>query len=155
MAQKDVRNKIPIYKFKTTKEVMKYYDDWGEENKYDKDMVEWNYTGPKETVSVFKKYALNKNIKIFDAGCGTGLVGLELKKFGYTKIYGADLSKKLLNLIPKNCYEEIEQIDLNKPLNIKNDIYDVIMCVGTFTFGHVKPHALDEFIRISKKKGLS
>ena len=36
---------------------MKYYDDWGEENKYDKDMVEWNYTGPKETVSVFKKYA--------------------------------------------------------------------------------------------------
>ena len=28
------------------------------------------------------------------------------------------------------------------------------MCVGTFTFAHVKPHALDEFIRISKNKGL-
>ena len=28
------------------------------------------------------------------------------------------------------------------------------MCVGTFTFGHVKPQALDEFIRITKNKGL-
>ena len=29
MAQKDVGNKIPIYKLKKTDEVMKYYDDWG------------------------------------------------------------------------------------------------------------------------------
>ena len=27
------------------------------------------------------------------------------------------------------------------------------MCVGTFTFGHVKPLALDEFIRITKPGG--
>ena len=36
----------------------------------------------------------------------------------------------------------------------RNDIYDAVMCVGTFTFGHVKPPALDEFIRITKNKGL-
>ena len=35
MSQKDVGNKIPIYKLKTTNEVMKYYDEWGEGNKYD------------------------------------------------------------------------------------------------------------------------
>mgnify|MGYP001422634246 CR=1 FL=1 len=49
MSQKDVGNKIPIYKLKTTDEVMKYYDEWGIKNKYDQDMVDWNYTGPKET----------------------------------------------------------------------------------------------------------
>ena len=154
MAQKDVGNKIPIYKLKTTKEVMKYYDEWGEENKYDKDMVDWNYTGPKETVNVFKKYAFEKNIKIFDAGCGTGLVGVELKKFGYENIDGADLSQKLLDLVPKGYYDKLEQIDLNKKLKIKNNFYDALMCVGTFTFGHVKPPALNEFIRIVKNKGL-
>ena len=63
MAQKDVGNKIPIYKLKTTDEVMKYYDEWGIKNKYDQDMVEWNYTGPKECVEVFKKYTKDKNIK--------------------------------------------------------------------------------------------
>ena len=154
MAQKDVGNKVPIYKLKTTDEVMKYYDEWGKGNKYNQDMVDWNYTGPKETVEVFKKYALNKNISIFDAGCGSGLVGLELKKFGYKRFHGADLSQKLLDSIPKNLYQKLIKIDLNKPININNNFFDAIMCVGTFTFGHVKPQALDEFIRITKSNGL-
>ena len=154
MAQKDVGNKVPIYKLKTTREVMKYYDEWGKGKKYDKDMVDWNYTGPKETVEVFKKYALNKDISIFDAGCGSGLVGLELKKFGYNHFHGADLSQKLLDTIPRNLYQRLIKLDLNKPININNNFFDAIMCVGTFTFGHVKPQALDEFIRITKSNGL-
>jgi len=154
MAQKDVGNKIPIYKLKTTNEVMDYYDEWGLENKYDQDMVEWNYTGPKETVEVFKKYSKNKNAKIFDAGCGTGLVGVELKKFGYYYLDGADLSQKLLDLVPKDLYQNLSKVDLNKNIKIDNNTYDAVMCVGTFTFGHVKPPALDEFIRITKNQGL-
>jgi len=152
MSKKDVSDKVPIYKLKTTEDIMQHYDKWGD--KYDKDMIEWNYTGPKETVNIFKKYNTNKDIKIFDAGCGTGLVGIELRKFGYKNIDGADLSKKLLNLVPKNFYNNLEQIDLNKPLDKKSNIYDAVLCVGTFTFGHVKPPALDEFIRITKDKGL-
>ena len=154
MSQKDVGNKIPIYKLKKTDEVIKYYDEWCIENKYDQDMNDWNYTGPKETVEVFKKYALNKNIKILDAGCGTGLVGVELKKFDFTYIDGIDLSKKLLDLVPKNYYKNLHQADLNKKIDSIDNNYDAIMCVGTFTFGHVKPPALDEFIRITKNKGL-
>ena len=153
MAQKDVGNKIPIYKLKTTDEVMKYYDEWGIKNKYDQDMIDWNYTGPKETVATFTKYAKDKNIKILDAGCGTGLVGVELKKYNYLNIDGMDLSKKLLDLIPKGYYQKLDQVDLNKPIKIKNDTYDAIMCVGTFTYGHVKPQALDEFVRITKNNG--
>ena len=152
MNKKDVSNKVPIYKLKTTEEIMQHYDKWGD--KYDQDMVDWNYTGPKETVNIFKKYAVGKNIKIFDAGCGTGLVGIELKKFGYTNIDGADLSQKLLDLVPNGFYKKLEQIDLNKPLDKKSNIYDAVLCVGTFTFGHVKPPALDELIRIIKNKGL-
>ena len=88
MAQKDVGNKIPIYKLKTTDEVKRYYDEWGEKDKYNKDMVDWNYTGPKETVATFNKHEKNKDILIFDAGCGTGLVGLELKKYGFKNFHG-------------------------------------------------------------------
>ena len=154
MSQKDVGNKIPIYKLKTTAEVMRYYDEWGIKNKYDQDMVEWNYTGPKECVEVFKKYTKDKNIKIFDAGCGTGLVGLELKKFGYNNYDGADLSQKLLDLVPKNLYKKLIKADLNKKIQSEDNSYDAVMCVGTFTFGHVKPNALEEFIRITKNNGL-
>ena len=154
MAQKDVENKIPIYKLKTTDEVMKYYDEWGKKNKYDKDMEDWNYTGPKETSKIFNKYSSNKDIKIYDAGCGTGLVGVELKKYGFSNFYGADLSQKLLDLVPKGLYQTLDKVDLNKSINKNDNSYDAVMCVGTFTFGHVKPQALDEFIRITKNKGL-
>ena len=154
MSQKDVGNKIPIYKLKTTEEVMGFYDDWGDKDKYNIDMIEWDYTGPKETVNTFKKYSKNKDILIFDAGCGTGLVGKELKKFGYSNFHGADLSQTLLDSIPKDLYKKLYKADLNQSIKIDDDYYDAAMCVGTFTYAHVKPNALDEFIRITKNKGL-
>jgi|TARA_A100001011_G_scaffold109371_1_gene115917 predicted TPR repeat methyltransferase len=154
MAQKDVGNKIPIYKLKTTDEVMKYYDEWGDKDKYNKDMVDWNYTGPKETTEIFDKYEKNKDILIFDAGCGTGLVGLELKKYGFKHFHGADLSQTLLDSVPNNLYQKLTKVDLNKKIEAKDNSYDAVMCVGTFTFGHVKPNALDEFVRITKAGGL-
>ena len=154
MAQKDVGNKVPIYKLESSEEVMKYYDEWGKKDKYNRDMIDWNYTGPKETVDVLKKYLISKDALFFDAGCGTGLVGLQLKKFGYKKFHGADLSQKLLDTVPKNLYQKLFKVDLNKPIELDNNLYDTVMCVGTFTFGHVKPHALDEFVRITKPGGL-
>ena len=152
--KKEVISKLDIYKIKKPEELLKYYQDWTDNNKYNKDMVDWNYTAPQETVSVLRKYTLNKNSKILDAGCGTGLVGIELKKYDYSNIEGVDFSQSMLDLIPQNIYQKIEKIDLNKPLIFKNNIYEVVMCVGTFTYGHVKPHALDEIIRITKNKGL-
>ena len=108
MAQKDVGNKVPIYKLKETKEVMDFYDEWGLDNKYDKDMVEWNYTGPKETVEVFKKHQKEKDINIYDAGCGTGLVGVELKKYGFTNFFGADLLvRSWFVKYDKNAFQEL------------------------------------------------
>ena len=154
MGQKDVGNKIPIYKLKTTDEVMKYYDEWGDKDKYNKDMVDWNYTGPKETAETFNKYEKNKDTLIFDAGCGTGLVGLELKKYSFKNFHGADLSQTLLDTVPKDLYQKLAKVDLNKPIEVEDNFYGGVMCVGTFTFGHVKPNALDEFIRITKPGGL-
>ena len=154
MAQKDVGNKIPIYKLKTTEEVMKYYDEWGDKDKYNKDMVDWNYTGPKETVQTFNKHQKNQDILIFDAGCGTGLVGVELKKNGYKNFHGADLSQTLLDTIPNGLYKKLDKVDLNLTIKSEENFYDAVMCVGTFTFGHVKPNALDEFVRITKSGGL-
>ena len=152
--KKDVDNKLDIYKLTTSEELLKYYQDWTKKNKYNQDMVNWKYTAPQETVSVLKKYALDNKCKILDAGCGTGLVGIELKKCGYSNIDGVDFSQNMLDLIPQGIYKKIEKVDLNKLLKFKDNMYDVIMCVGTFTYGHVKPQALDELIRITKNGGL-
>ena len=152
--RKDVDNKLDIYKLTTSEELLKYYQNWTKKNKYNQDMVNWKYIAPQETVSILKKYMLNKNCKILDAGCGTGLVGIELRKNGYSNIVGVDFSQDMLDLVPQSVYKKIEKVDLNKPLKFETNKYDVVMCVGTFTYGHVKPQALDELIRITKNKGL-
>ena len=152
MSQKDIGNKLPIYKLKAGKEVEDYYDKWTKENKYDKDMFEWKYSGPQETINLFKKYNTKKDVKILDAGCGTGLVGLELKKNGFTNIDGVDFSQKMLDLVPDQIYNNLFKMDLNQKIKIKDDSYDGITCVGTFTYGHVNPPVLSEMIRICKKK---
>ena len=73
-----------------------------------------------------------------------------MKKYGFSNFYGADLSQKLLDLVPEGLYQKLEKVDLNKEIVEKANSFDALMCVGTFTFGHVKPPALDEFIRILK-----
>jgi len=152
--KKDLDETLDIYKITKSEELLKYYQNWTKKNKYNQDMVDWNYTAPKETVLVLKKYALNNKCKILDSGCGTGLVGIELKKNGYSNIEGIDFSQSMLDLIPKGIYKKIKKVDLNKPLNFKANIYDVVICVGAFTYGHVKPQALNKLIKIIKNGGL-
>ena len=154
MAQKDIGNKKPLHELKSTNEVMLYYDEWSKNYKYNKDMNEWDYSGPRETAQVIIKYQTDKNIKIYDAGCGSGLVGIELKKFGFSNFDGADISRELLNQVPKGLYKNLDQSDLNKKILKEDNSYDIVMCVGTFTFAHVKAHAMDEFVRITKENGL-
>jgi len=86
MNKKDVSKKIPIYRLNTSKDILKYYKDWTTKKKFNKDMIAWDYTAPMNAVSLIKKYALKMNMKILDAGCGSGLVGIEMRKNGYTNI---------------------------------------------------------------------
>ena len=153
MINKDTDNKLPIYKLTSKDKVLKYYDDWTKNAQFNQDMIDWEYTAPVNTVQLIDKYIHDKNIKILDAGCGSGLAGIELKKRGYADIHGVDFSQSMLNLIPNNIYQTVELIDLNEPLKYNDNDFGVIICVGTFTYGHVKARALNEFIRVTNKNG--
>ena len=151
---KDIDNKIPIYQLKSKEKVLDYYHNWTKKGEYNKDMVVWNYEAPKNTAFLFNKHAMDKKINIIDAGCGTGLVGKELKKYGFNNLTGVDFSQDMLDLIPTEIYHTVDLIDLNEPLKYKDNTFDALLCVGAFTYGHVKANALNEFIRILKNQGL-
>mgnify|MGYP001216448503 FL=1 len=147
---KKTEEKISIYQLNTSEEILGYYKKWTDNNNYEKDLEEWNYLAPFFCSQIFTTRVLNKNSLILDAGCGTGLVGKILNNQGYRKIEGLDFSKEMLNLIPSDIYHNIYQADLNKKLDVPDSFYDDALCVGTFTYGHVKASAFDEFHRILK-----
>lgn len=92
----------------------------------------------------------NKNIKILDAGAGTGIIGEMLVKQGYTNIDGLDISQKMLEIAEKKkVYKRIICAPLSdiRIEQIQTAEYDVVLCAGTIVYGQAKPIALDECLR--------
>lgn len=127
------------------------YDEWAKEYDHDNDATLGTISQPK-TVEILSA-VVEKHAKIFDAGCGTGLVGAELAKRGYDAFDGVDLSAEMLRYAKTRGYTKLFQYSLNDPLPISDGAYDAIISAGLFTHGHVKTHAIRELIRITKSGG--
>ena len=122
------------------------------------DLENHGYKAPELCMEAFHKAmrseeifpGANKDIKILDAGAGTGLIGEMLVKQGYTNIDALDLSQNMLNEAKKrNVYKRLICAPLSdvRVEQIKTAQYDVTLCAGTIVYGQAKPVALDECIR--------
>ena len=93
--------------------------------------------------------------EIFDAGCGTGLVGQDLRKLGVKTIDGCDISDRMRDIAQgTGVYRSLSSIDLNGFATLPDLKYDAVICVGTMTQGHVAREAFLDSYRLTKHKGL-
>jgi ubiquinone/menaquinone biosynthesis C-methylase UbiE len=133
---------------------------------YEQDVRHEQYTGPQYMAHYLSHFAGNsglavdprdRTLEILDAGCGTGLVGIALRETGYRHIDGFDLCDTMVakarqtgayrSLISGcNMLQRIPAYEDNQ--------YDVTLCCGVFTTGHVPPIALRELIRVTKAGGV-
>lgn len=143
-------------------ELVQYYDDWA--NSYDQDVHRAGYAGPDYIADylchILKQHVQTVNsfldLKILDAGCGTGLVGKAMYKRGYRHIEGFDLCASMIAEAEKTeVYKVLKSgCDLTKRLPYSSDCYAVTVCCGVFTQGHVPPQALNELVRITNPGGI-
>ncbi|MEA5552050.1 class I SAM-dependent methyltransferase [Anabaena cylindrica UHCC 0172] len=143
--------------------IQQYYDKWS--RRYNIDVSTENYSGPEfiaDYVTKILKYNFNidssqQDLKILDAGCGTGLVGIALQQKGFANIDGFDLSPDMVE-VAKNthAYKSLQKgCNMNSRIETYQDNqYEIIVCCGVFTLGHVHSTALEELIRITKPGGL-
>jgi predicted TPR repeat methyltransferase len=143
-----------VYTAQTSEELMDAYKNWASD--YDADTVEqFGYVAHIASAQALNNVMEKKDGRILDAGCGTGLVGQELRQMGYTRLDALDYSKEMLDEAQnKNIYQNHIQADLSVPLKIKDDTYEAVVCTGTFTYGHVKANAFDELVRITQPNGI-
>ena len=141
MASAIKRNKMirRTYEDPPTEELMSVYAAWA--NDYDSDLIDGHgYKAPEDAVDSFVELGLAKNIRILDAGCGTGMVGLLLRAAGFTQIDGGDLSAEMRAVAEgHDVYKRLFQLDMTSDYGIAaEDAYDAVICVGVFGFG--PPH---------------
>ncbi|KAE8854040.1 hypothetical protein HRS9122_01032 [Pyrenophora teres f. teres] len=159
MAGKDQSSLLDrVFAASSTEESRKLYDEWAKT--YDSDMSLHDFTAPRLVAqAVSRGLKLNHispdkplaGLRIADAGCGTGLVGIELSKLGATEIVGLDISEGML-AVAKNTavYDDLKTTDLTKRLDFEDGKFDALTCCGTFTHGHLGPEPLKEFARVVK-----
>ena len=128
------------------------YRDWAKKYDYDNDHVLGTVSQPK-SVNLLSTRLKDKTAKIIDVGCGTGLVGEELKAKDFIYFDGLDISKDMLSIAKSRGYRNLFLGSLNKQLPVLDDAYDAAMCIGVFTHGHVSSDGFNELCRIVKPGG--
>ena len=97
---------------------------------------------------------LDHRSNILDVGCGTGLLGQELKSYNFKKLQGIDISELSLKTAKKlQIYENLLKVELGRKLVFENAFFDALVATGVFTRNQVPLNAFDELIRILKPKG--
>jgi predicted TPR repeat methyltransferase len=141
------------YEADTAEELAEAYKNWAGD--YDQDTLDtMGYVGPHVAASMLDYHLDSKACHVLDAGCGTGLVGEYLQQLGYQNVDAMDFSRDMLNeAVKKGVYKRLFQGDMNRDLDIPDDRYDATICVGTFTYAHVGPHAFDELVRVTRPGG--
>lgn len=98
-----------------------------------------------------------KDIRILDAGAGTGGIGEMLKARGYTNVDALDISQEMLNIAAaRNIYKKLICAPLKDTHmeEIETAEYDIVLCAGTIVYGQVKPGAIEQCARFVKPGGL-
>lgn len=135
--------------------VKQFYEDWAKN--YNVDTTSSDYTGPAISAKLLSQYLPAKDSRLLDAGCGTGLVGMELQALGYDHVDGFDLSDSMAEqAIATGAYQQVlGGIDMMRAAeNCVDTSYDAILSIGVFTLGHVPPEALLVLLQLASPGGL-
>lgn len=130
-----------------------HYDGWA--NSYNEDLLnEYGYSAHKIASAAFATIVTSKQASIIDVGAGTGLVGLELVKQGFSNIDGIDISKNMLAEAAKTgVYRELIWQDVEQDAVIGDGAYDAVISVGSFGIGHMGPESFAGLIRMARPGG--
>jgi predicted TPR repeat methyltransferase len=142
------------YALKDAGEARALYRDWARE--YDATMLEGlGYLTPARTAALLAAYLPDRRAAILDAGCGTGLAGVELARLGFDHLNGLDFSPQMLEVAgARGVYSRLFEADLTQTLPLADASFDAMICTGTFTHAHVGAACLPELFRVLRPGGL-
>ena len=140
------------YDLETGEQTLDHYQRWA--GTYDQEVgVDNGYAQPARCAAALARVAGSYD-HVLDVGCGTGLSGVALRDAGFTRLDGCDFSPPMLERAAETgVYRRLFEADLNAGLNIDGDAYDHAVAVGVFSFGHIRPDALREVLRVVRAGG--
>jgi predicted TPR repeat methyltransferase len=135
-----------IYASTSPDELRERYDEWAAD--YDADLTGMAWAAPQAGAERCAAHLATRG-DVLDAGCGTGLVGVALRRAGVERVIGFDLSTAMLARAEQSgAYAELHQGSLLEPLPFADGRFAAAVSVGVFTHGHVGPAAFEGLARV-------
>lgn len=128
------------------------YNVWAKD--YDNYLKKLGYTGPENMAELLSDHIDNKEV-ILDFGCGTGLLGQEIKKKIKPKyLYGVDISMGMIaKSMKKKIYNRLFCLDLSKDSSFSIENLSVVVSCGVFLEGHVSFEIIPKIMNLLKVGG--
>ena len=127
------------------------YDQYA--GSFDQDLLtNLDYRGPEVILDGLARAGIAGPLDILDAGCGTGLAGLAVKKLA-RRLDGVDLSEKMADQArARGIYDEVAVGDLLTGLAAKPAAYDLVIAADVLIYlGDLAPVA--EAVRTALRSG--
>lgn len=115
----------------------------------------WWYKGVRLFIKkeIEKILTNKKNIKILDAGCGTGGNLELLKDINCKDISGFDFNSEAVTFCHRRGFNKVKVGDINK-IPFENNLFDFVICINVFECSEVKEKkAFQELVRVLKPGG--
>ena len=140
------------YGAQTSAELAAVYDRWSDS--YDEYMDGVGYRHPAICVALLARHVPLGNVRVLDAGVGTGIVGELLAIVGYAAIDGIDISQGMLDkAAEKGLYADLRVADMTQPLDLISDHYGAVISSGVFTTGHVGSEGVGQLLAVCETGG--
>lgn len=129
------------------------YDDWVDT--YESDVGSWSYDAPDVVAGLVRTHTPDAE-RVLDAGCGIGMSGRALRSAGFDGVlHGVDVSPaSIAKAVASDRYDECGVADLQQPLDIADDSFDALMCVGVMTYVPDVLACWREFARVVRPGGV-
>ena len=132
-------------------DVAALYDDWVM-TRYDADLAAWGYDAPACAAELMS--SLVSEGPVLDAGCGSGLVGGELRVRGLAPILGGDFSAASVETArSRGVYSEVMELDLNRPLPFADGEFRAVASIGVFSYLTDSEATIRELLRVVQVDG--
>lgn len=136
------------------------YDDWVL-TRYDADLADWGYHAPARAADMLSKLlagsasaAASSGRPLLDAGCGSGLVGAELRRHGLEPIVGGDFSAVSVETArSRGLYSDVVELDLNVPLRFADGEFRAVVSIGVFSYLSDSEATVRELLRVVEVGG--
>ncbi len=150
--------------------IRSYYDQWA--SSYNADVALEGYEGPGFMASLLRTLLDDprcevdlgaSGVQILDVCCGTGLIGVALRRLDALalgpstglSLDGLDISANMLaEARATGCYRHLYEANVDDIASRLSQRYDVAICCGGFTNGHLPPRALASLLEGVRDGGI-